>query len=169
MEVNRPAQSIQGFQVISITNGEVIGKVEDVLIDLKKRHVAAIVTSKGSLLRRKVTAISREAVQVWGQDVILVTGPDVIQSGEKMQGFAEWESAGSQVKGKNVLSAKGERVGELKDVIIDNDAMVVGYALSKVLIEGPVQESKRIHANATQTLGADALIVDTTKLYDWNM
>jgi hypothetical protein len=60
---------------------------------------------------------------------------------------------------------KGEKVAELNDVVIDSIGHIVGYDLSSVFIEGPIADSKRIHVNATQAMGADALIIDTSKLY----
>jgi hypothetical protein len=35
------------------------------------------------------------------------------------------------------------------------------------MIEGPIEETKRIHANTTQAIGKDALIIETDKLYRW--
>jgi hypothetical protein len=34
-------------------------------------------------------------------------------------------------------------------------------------MEGSAAETKRIHVKATEILGADALIIDTSKLYRW--
>lgn len=169
MRISRISQDIKGFQVVSASNGQVIGKVEDVLVDLKKLQVAAIVTSKGNLLKSTIEAIPREEIQVWGEDLILVNDTDVIQKQEDLNGFEEWESALDQIKGKNVLNTNGEQIAELNDIVIDSIANIVGYDLSNVLIEGPVADTKRIHVNATEAFGVDALIIDSAKLYAWEM
>jgi sporulation protein YlmC with PRC-barrel domain len=77
------------------------------------------------------------------------------------------ESVDEDIKGKNVLNTKGEQIAELDDVVIDSNARIVGYHLSKVFMEGPVADTKRIHVKTTEVLGADALIIDTSKLYRW--
>lgn len=169
MRISRLSLDMQGFQIVSTTNGQIIGQVEDLLINMKELKVAAAVTSKGGLFDSKIEAIQRKDIQVWGEDVILVKDPEVIHAQDHIDGFEEWASAADQIKGKDVLNTDGEKIAEISDVIIDSIGHIVGYDLSKVLIEGPVKESKRIHVNATQALGIDALIIDTTNLYAWEM
>lgn len=62
------------------------------------------------------------------------------------------------------MSQDGTRIGELNDVVIDNNGVVVGYDLAKVSIEGPVAKSKRIGVEATHALGPDMLVIDQTRL-----
>jgi uncharacterized protein YrrD len=50
MRISRLSKDLKGFQIISATDGQVIGKVEDVYIDLNNLHVAAIATSTRGLL-----------------------------------------------------------------------------------------------------------------------
>ena len=97
MNISRLAQEIYGFQIISLSDGQILGKVDDLLVDLKERHIAAIVTSKGSVLRRKIEAVPRKSIQVWGQEVILVVDPDVIIPEDRLSGFEEWQLLSSQV------------------------------------------------------------------------
>lgn len=169
MRISRLSLDMQGFQIISATNGRILGKVEDLLINMKDLKVAGIVTSKGGLFDSKVEAIQRKDIQVWGEDVILVSDPEVIYPQDNIDGFEEWSSAADQIKGRDVLNTDGEKIAELNDVVVDSIGHIVGYDLSKVFIEGPIEESKRIHVNATQAFGADALIIDTANLYAWEM
>jgi uncharacterized protein YrrD len=169
MRISRITQDMKGFQVISATDGQVIGKVEDVYIDLKNLHVAAIATSTGGILSSKVEAIPRKDIKVWGEDVILVDDPNVILDHKKIKGFDEWDSVLDHVKNKDVLNTKGEQIATLNDVVIDSDANIVGYDLSNVLMDGPVSKSKRINVNATKAFGPDALIIDTSKILKWEI
>jgi len=169
MRISRLSKDVKGFQIISSSNGKDIGQVEDVLVDLDELQVAAIVTSTGNLLDSTINAIPREDIQVWGEDVILVRDSDVIQERDQLNGSEQWESLDNQLQGKNVLNTKGERIAELNDVVIDVDGSIVGYDLSKVFIEGPIADSKRIHVDTTEVLGTDALIIDTSKLYQWEL
>lgn len=167
MRISRLSKDIRGFQIISVKNGENIGEVEDVLVDSKNFELAGIVTFKGTLLDSTIKAIPRKDIQVWGQDVILVSDSDVIREQNQLKGFEDMESADDDIKGKSVLNIKGEQIAELEDVVIDSNAHIVGYHLSKVFMEGPVAETKRINVKTTEILGADALIIDTSKLYRW--
>jgi uncharacterized protein YrrD len=169
MRISRLSQEVKGFQVISVTNGEIIAEVQDVMIDLNNLQVAAVVTSKGNILKTKLELIVRDDVQVWGEDVILVSEPDVIHDEEELKGAGNWESSIEKVSGKKVIDTNGDQIGELNDVVIDSEAKILGYDLSSISLEGPVADTKRIHVNTTQAMGADALIIDTTKLYQWEM
>lgn len=169
MRISRLAQDIKGFQIISNSNGQIIGRVEDLLVDMNTLQVAAIVTFTGNLLDSNIKAIPRKDIELWGEDVILTTGVEVIFEQNKLDDSGNWASVLNNIKGKDVLNTKGERIAVLNDVVIDSEGQIVGYDLSKVFIEGPVEKSKRIHRRTTHTMGADALIIDTENLYKWEM
>ena len=71
-------QALLGKPIVSVTNGEIFAKVQDILVDPNTLQVAAAVISKGSMLKRQqeFDVVSSEEVQVWGQDAVLVTGSD---------------------------------------------------------------------------------------------
>jgi uncharacterized protein YrrD len=169
MRISRLTNAIQGYQIISTSNGRVIGEVEDLLIDPKKLEVAAVITSSGNLLDPTIKAISREDILVWGEDFILASDPDIIHELDTLEGSKEWQTVTGEINGKGVLNTKEEKIAELNDVVINSEAQIVGYDLSKVFIDGPVKKSKRIHVNTTQEFGKDALIVDASKLYQWEI
>lgn len=169
MRISRVSNEIKGFQIVSTSNGEIVGKVEDVLIDSSNLEIAAIVTSKGNLLDSTIKAIPRDEIQLWGEDVILTGKSNVIVEQDQLPGIEEWESTSNDIKGKDVLNTQGEKIAQLKDVMIDSKAKIIGYDLDKVSIEGPIADSKRIHVNATHGFGGDALIIDTSKLYQWSI
>jgi uncharacterized protein YrrD len=169
VRISRRTQDIRGFEIISSSNGEIIGELEDVYVDLEKRQIAAIVTTKRNPLVRSLKVVHRDDIKVWGEDVILVSGPDVVQNAEKLNSGQNWELAGEKMKGKDILNTKGDKIAELGDVIIDSKGLVLGYDLSEVSIEGPIQKTKRVHIDATQAFGKDALIIDVEKLYNWEI
>jgi len=155
---------MKGKPVVSITNGEILAKVENILINPNTRAVAALSFSQGGLLSRGTRLIPAESVRVWGEDVILVSGPEVFVQKEDLTGYDEYLSVSDQLKGRDVFSQDGKRIGTLNDVLIDNQGQLVGYDLSKVYIEGPVADSKRIGVESTHALGPDVLVVDQALL-----
>jgi uncharacterized protein YrrD len=154
------SQELNGKPIVSASNGQIIAKVVDVLIAPENRpQMAALATSKGTLLKREIEAIPSNEVLVWGQDVILVSGPDVIAKEDSLPGSQEWLSVSDQVKGRAVVSINGTRIGELNDVVLNTRGRLIAYDLSQVSVEGPISESKRIPIEATQSFGQDVLIV----------
>jgi sporulation protein YlmC with PRC-barrel domain len=169
MRISRLSKELFGFQIINIENGQIIGKVEDIFIDLKMKRIAALVISKSNPLSRDLKTISSEKVTLWGEDVILISGDELIEDSARMDESAQWELVSNEINGKNVISNNGEKIAELNDVLINADGELIGYDFSKVMIEGPLEKSKRAHVKTTQSLGPDALILQTNQLYEWKM
>jgi sporulation protein YlmC with PRC-barrel domain len=65
------------------------------------------------------------------------------------------------MKGRQIATEKGVRVGILNDVLVDEAGKVVGYDLSKVFVKGAVAESKQVPYEATRSVGPDLIIVDS--------
>jgi uncharacterized protein YrrD len=158
----RPSRDLIGKPIISMTNGVSIGKVVDILFDPDAAHVAALVTSKGGLLARGagMEAIPAQDVQVWGQDAVLVSRPDVVTGEDQLPERQHWLSVVEQVKGRDVVSIDGTRIGQLNDIVLNTQGELVAYDLAHVLVSGPVTQSKRIPAQTTRSFGRDVLIVD---------
>jgi uncharacterized protein YrrD len=161
-------QELQGKPIISVTNGAIIAKILDVLVDPDALRVAAAITSKGSALKRQreVEVIPADEVQVWGQDAVLVKGPDVIVKDSELPGRERWLSVSSQVKGHDVIGGDGTRVGQLNDVVIDVNGQFVAYDLAQPFVYGadPAQKMKQVPAETTSVLGQDVLIVDMAQI-----
>jgi uncharacterized protein YrrD len=161
-------QQLQSKPVISVTNGEIVGKVLDVLIDPQALRVAAAVTSKGKMLgrQREIDVIPGDEVQVWGQDAVLVNKPDVIVKDSELPGRETWLSVADQIKGHSVIGTDGRRIGQLNDVVIDVNGQFVGYDLVQPFVPGgdKSQAIKQIPAETTSVLGQDVLIVVLSQL-----
>ncbi|MCU0519552.1 MAG: PRC-barrel domain-containing protein [Anaerolineae bacterium] len=164
MSIIRLGADLKDKPIVSATDGKIIAKVKDLLIDPTTRTVSAILFEEGGILSRQTRIIPAGAVQVWGVDVVLIASADAAVPREQLACHEQCLSVSGQLKGRSIVSQDGTRIGELNDVVIDNNGVVVGYDLGKVFIEGPVAKSKRIGVEATHALGADVLVIDKTRL-----
>jgi uncharacterized protein YrrD len=153
------SQELIGNPVIGITDGERIAKVEDVQIDPDTLQAAVIVTTKGSLLNRERKGIPADQVEVWGRDAILAKQSDVIVPDDEMDGRDRWLSVSDDIRGYEVVTEDGTRIGKVGDVALDHQGRVMGYDMAKVATEGRVAAANWIDVNATRSLGPDVLIV----------
>jgi uncharacterized protein YrrD len=165
MDYNHMSLDLRGKKIISVTNGEIIGEVVDVLVDPEERYVAALVTSKGNLFRRETQMLSREDIQVIGKHVILSTRPDVVRNSEDFTTSEKWVAVSDHLRGNDVVTNDGTRVGRLQDIIVDANGMIVGYALSNVSVSGPISETKQIPAASIMSFGKDVVIVDPAVIH----
>jgi uncharacterized protein YrrD len=159
MSTRVASQKLIGNPVIGIASGEIIAKVEDLEIDPSTLRAAAAISSKGSLLNREIEAIPADQVEVWGEDAILAKQPDVVVKEEELDGRDGWLSVSDDIRGYDVVTEDGTRIGTLGDVVLDGEGQVMGYEMADVAIEGRVAVAKWIDVKATQSLGPDVLIV----------
>ncbi|MBE0411474.1 MAG: PRC-barrel domain-containing protein [Anaerolineales bacterium] len=160
---SQPAQIFLHKMMVNIENGEKLGNASDLLFDRANLKIAAVTVSTGGLLQRGSQAILVEQIQVWGKDFILVQG-----KGGSLQDFApgseNWLSLTNNLKGKQVISSDGIRLGQIEDVSIDASGKIVDFRLSQALVKAPLYESMRIPAAVTHALGKDALIIDREEI-----
>jgi uncharacterized protein YrrD len=152
-------QELIGNPVIGITDGERIARVEDVLIDPDSLQAAAIVTAKGGLLNRERKGIPADQLEIWGRDAMLAKQSDVIVPDDELDGRERWLSVSDDIRGYEVVTEDGTRIGKVGDVAFDHQGQVMGYDMAEVATEGRVAVANWIDVNATRSLGPDVLIV----------
>jgi sporulation protein YlmC with PRC-barrel domain len=141
-----------GKPIISITDGKRLGEVKDLYLDQDMRQVAAVFLGKEGLISRKTLVIAREAVRVYGIDVWLVSGPDTIVGPEAIPESGTFILVGD-LRGKELQTEGGTKIGVIDHVILDNEARVLGFGLGKVYSQGPLAERKAIARDAIMILG----------------
>jgi uncharacterized protein YrrD len=164
-------QSFRGKPIISISDGQQIGSVEDVLIDPNSMSIVALLTSKGNLFRQDVRGISAREVRVWGKDAILVTQPDVLQRKNDLPELEHALSTSENLRSRDVISLDGERNGEVKDFIVTHDGQIAGIEVSRasaglaqMLPDRDRHSNIRLPVSTIHSVGKDAVIIDMNKV-----
>jgi sporulation protein YlmC with PRC-barrel domain len=139
--------------LISVADGKKVGEVKDVYLDKDLSKVTAVFLGKEGLINRKALVIGREQVQVFGIDVWLVSGSDVVTNPENLLGADSFVLMGD-LRGREVQTGGGTKVGTIGDVVIDAQGFVKGFVFDKVLVQGPLAEAKMIARAAISILGS---------------
>jgi uncharacterized protein YrrD len=139
--------------LIAITDGKKLGEIKDLYLDQDMRSVAAVFLGREGLVNRKTLAIARSAVQVFGMDAWLVSGSDVVTEQENLPESGTLTLLG-ELRGREIQSEGGTKVGEIEDVILDDQGRVLGFALGRVYMQGPLSERKSIAREAITNLGS---------------
>ena len=155
---------LRGKPVISVCDGSVVARLEDVLIDPGTLQVVALVTWRNRALKGKIRAIPGDEIRVWGRDAILTDRPDAGVQGDQLPGVERWLSVSENIEGRQVIGTDGVRIGIVEGLVIDAQGQVMGYDLHQVFVEGPVAYSMQVPASAVCSIGPDALIVDLTRV-----
>lgn len=147
--------------LVTMKDGRKIGEIKDLYLDANARQVAAIFVGKEGLLGRKTQVIERARIQVFGVDVWLVTDADavaILSDVRDSEGFLFM----GDLRGRELHTAGGTRIGTVGDVILDQEARVRGFTLGRVYVQGSLAEKKSIARDAITDLGDDErpMIVD---------
>jgi uncharacterized protein YrrD len=141
-----------GKPIFSITDGRKLGEVKDLYLDQDMRQVAAVFLGKEGLINRKTLVIARSAVQVYGIDAWLASSSDTVVGPENIPDSGTFTLVG-ELRGRELQTEGGTRIGVIDHVILDNEAHVLGFGLGKVYAQGPLAERKAIARDAVSSLG----------------
>lgn len=138
--------SLRHRDVLDVSSATVIGRVDDILLDLEHRQVAALIIGKGPkgspvLVWDRVVAIGPDAVTVDGTDAL--RPPD----GAREELAVDGELTAVR---KAVLTTEGDDAGELEDLVIDAET----GSVSALVIDGDHRS-----ANDLVAVGGFAAIV----------
>lgn len=161
----RLGKDLIGKSIISVTDGRLLGTVKDVYINDELYWLTGIHVGHEGLLKRKSLIISRDNVVVFGIDAVLVKNPDVIVDGSDLPAADEWLRL-SKLKGREVDTPGGTKVGTIGDVILGEEGHVTGFLLAKVFVEGPIAQQGTLPREALIDTGNedDVMTIDLPKV-----
>ena len=147
------AKQQQNKPLISITDGKKLGEIKDLYLDQGLKSVAAVFLGTEGLVRRKSLVLDRAAIQVLGTDAWLVADSDRVT---ELSTLAEANTLVliGELKGRAIETEGGTKIGTVEDVILDENAYVVGFTFGRVHVQGPLAERKTISRVAIKNVGS---------------
>jgi len=150
----KTGKEIIGQPIYSVTEGRMIGSAKDLYVDVELEYVTGVFVGQEGVLRRRALLIPRFSIKVFGEDAILTYGPDVVVDSREFEEAGVWMRR-SELKGREVSTEGGTPVGIIGDILVDEEAAVAGFTLSKVYVEGPLADSRVIMKSAIIDTGQD--------------
>lgn len=143
----RNSKDLIGKSVVSMDEGRLLGSVRDVYLDQELAWLAGVHLGKEGLLSRRSLLIPREAIAVFGADFVLAKTSDAVTDDKQLTASEAWIRL-DKLQGREVDTTGGTKVGIIGDAILDEEARIIGFTLSRVYVEGPVAESRTIYQTA---------------------
>lgn len=149
---------IVGKPIVSGENGKKLGQVSDLLLDDSKGRLVGVVVSNGWLHKEQVLPFPD--VQTFGGDAVIT------RSGGEPIGRREWRDAGmtvarsSTLKGKSIVTTGGQRIGAIKDVMIDEQTG--GVDALEVSGNGMLSRRALLPVTSDIRMGRDVVVVPDT-------
>lgn len=159
----RIGKELIGKPIYSVTDGRQLGSVKDLYLNLNLDELNGVFLGREGIISRKSRLITRKYIAVLGIDAVLVSDSDVVTNNEETPEVEMWLRR-EDVQGREINTAGGTKVGTVGDVLLDEEAQVVGFTLARVMVEGPVAESRTVRTEAVLETGGKtgAIIIDLT-------
>jgi len=145
-------KELQNTWLISVTDGKKLGEIKDLYLDSGGTQVAAVFLGREGMINRKSLVIDRAAIQLFGLDAWLVNGSDTVNQMDDKSGLKELVFM-DDLRGREIETDGGSKIGTIGDVVLDEQARVLGFTLGKNYIKGALAEKKGILRAAFVDLG----------------
>lgn len=145
-------KTYQGKLLISATDGKKLGEVKDVYLDKAATKLIAAYLGKEGIINRRSLLIDIGKIQLFGLDAWLVNGSDTVQAKDEVAGSADYLLA-DELRGRVIQTDGGTKIGTVGDVLVNDKLEVVGFALDRIYVTGPLAASKTIARAAISELG----------------
>jgi uncharacterized protein YrrD len=140
--------------LVSVTDGKKLGEVKDIYCNSNVTKVVAAHLGKSGIINRKSLMVDLAHVKLFGADVWLMDGSEIVIATDEVQG-ADKYILGDALRGREIQTDGGTKIGTVGDILIDAQNNVVGFSLSKVQVQGPIAEAKTIARAAVTGFGSD--------------
>lgn len=151
----KPTKEIIGLRIISISDGTQVGIVKDIILNPQEKTLDFIIVDQPTdYFGAKVIAF-KDLLGV-GEFAITISHLGVIQDVAQVIDAQNLLKQDTRVIGTKVLTKKGQLIGEVKEIIINEET----GRIAACLFESDGQ-MKEIGANQIITLGKELLIVES--------
>ena len=161
----RQGKELIGKPIYSVIDGRFLGNVKDLYVNDTLYWLAGIHLGTEGLIKRKSLVIHRDHVVVFGIDAILTQKADVVSDDKEQAAVASWLRL-SDLRGREVDTPGGTKVGTIGDIILGEEAHIQGFTLARVFVEGPVAEQGIIPRDALIDTGNEdgRMTIDLAKV-----
>lgn len=160
----RLGKELIGKPIFSVTDGRQLGTVKDLYLDLEVGILNGLFLGSEGLIKRKYRVIDRENIVVLGIDAVLVSGSDVVTDNVAKPEVEVWLRR-KTFQGRRIETTGGTKVAIVGDVLLDEEANVVGLTLAQVEVRGPLTQKPIVFKSAvTDTGGKEGIVtIDLAK------
>ena len=150
-----------GKPIVSADTGAKVGKVEDLLLDDRRRRVLAVLVGHGLLGKQQVLHFAD--IQTPGSDALIAkTASQLVDAAAWLQQTTTSTRA-SAVRGKGVVTEQGESIGTVEDLVVDDmTGDVVSLEVARKALGGLRTHRSSAPINDSVRLTGDVVVVPST-------
>jgi len=150
----KPTKEIIGLRIITISDGTQVGVVKDIVINPQEKSLDFLIIDQAAdYFGAKVIAF--KDILGLGEFAVTIPYPEVIQDVAQNIEAQDLLKQDIRVLGTKVLTKKGQLIGEVKEILIDEETGHIGLCLYEA--EAQMHE---VGVEQVITLGKELLIVE---------
>jgi uncharacterized protein YrrD len=155
------AKDLNKKPIYSVTDGTKLGEIKDIYLDADATQIVAVLVGKEGVFTKTMLVIRRSDVRTIGVDCWLAHGEAEVMDLKDVDGFEDLQLV-TDLRKREMETTGGTKIGTVGDVAFDDDDSVVGFALAKVHVQGPVAAAKQVALSAVTSFGDKhtAMMVD---------
>jgi uncharacterized protein YrrD len=148
-----------GKEVVRQTSGEKQGNVRDIVFDEELLNIVALLV--GGLVGRG-RALRWTSVASVG-DVVVVRGEEALDKLGADREVAGLHKKSHTITGTEIFTQEGEKIGEVRDVFVNERGRVGGYEVSRGMVSD-LRGRKFLPIKNVQAISKDSIIVSNSDL-----
>jgi uncharacterized protein YrrD len=148
------AKQFRNKPLINIEDGKQLGTIDDLYLNKSLDMVKAVFLGSEGFITRRSHVVDLASIQVCGADAWLVHGANKVVNLEQYPDKDGIILAGD-LKGREIQTDGGTKIGTVDDVILDGEAKVIGFALGRVHVHGPLAETRQLARAAITNVGSE--------------
>lgn len=154
----KTGRELAGLAVVTLTGGERLGRVADVVFQPASGRVTGFLVDRGGMFS-KPKWLAAGLVQALGTDALTVQGEEALTDAAPV---AE-ELASKTLDGRPVLNQAGTVLGKIADVVVDPQGLTVPHLLLTTgVLDNALHGKPQLPLSLVQTIGADSVIVSNS-------
>ncbi len=147
-----------GKDVINQASGEKIASVHDVVLDHDLSRIVALLI-RGSGLFADTHVVRWNVIISVGDVVVVSIDPPLPNLKDDVE-VSELAKNAHRITGTSVISDKGEQLGSIGDIFVNEQGQVIGYEVK----QGMLHSNRYLAIENVQATGRDAIISRITEL-----
>lgn len=155
----RTGRELSGLAVVTLSGGERMGRVDDVVFLPATGRVTGLMVDRGGMFS-KPKFLPAGQIQSIGADAVTVTGEDALLEGDSNSPQSDpAEQTAKSLDGRPVLNQSGTVIGKVADVAVETESLTIpALVIATGLLDNALHGRPLLPLSLVQTIGADSVI-----------
>jgi len=157
----KKSKQLVGVGIVDSQNGKIIGKIDNVVFFPGCKKILGFTVYCGKWVKKKKALLIDDVTSI-GNDMIMARSGMSLVEYEKGDDFYKAIEEKCKILGLQVITNKGEELGYIEDVIInEKNYCIEGYVLTDGIVEDILKGKSIIPFKEEMIFGEDTVIVNS--------